>query len=356
MLAFEVNLPSSRYGDPDRRVRFHRALQDAIAALPAVRAAGAVSRLPGTGEYHTWLTRRLDLAPGSRDLVAEQRVIEGAYFQTLGIRLLRGRVFTAADDGGAPRRVVVSQLLARHLFGEENPIGRTLRATGDAPVCEIIGVVADVAVSARGVMRPTVYHAHAQFAANRNWALTQVIAVDRPAPGVLGDLRRVLAAIDPALVLHRPGAAGQELQPLSAIIGGGIASERFALLLMALFALLALVLAAVGVYGVSSYAVSRRTREMGIRMALGAPARAVRALIVRDAGRLAAAGVVVGLAGAFAATSALQSFLFGVSPRDPAVFAAAACTLALVALIASWLPARAATRVDPLRAVQSEGS
>ena len=115
-------------------------------------------------------------------------------------------------------------------------------------------------------------------------------------------------------------------------------------------------LAAVGVYGVSSYAVSRRTREMGIRMALGAPARAVRALIVRDAGRLAAAGVVVGLAGAYAATSALQSFLFGVSPRDPAVFAAAAFTLALVALIASWLPARAATRADPLRAVQSEGA
>jgi putative ABC transport system permease protein len=355
VMTFEVNLPSGRYADPDRRARFHRELQQAIVGLPAVRAAGSVSRLPGTGEYHSWLTRRLDVPAGSRDLVADQRVIEGAYFQALRIPLLRGRAFSATDDAGAPRRVVVSRSLARALFGDEDPIGRTLRATGDAPICEVIGVVGDVAVSARGDTRPTVYHAHQQFAANRNWALTQVIALDRPAPTLLADLRRVLASIDPALVLHRPGAPGQDLLPLSTIIGGGVANERFALLLMASFALLALVLAAVGVYGVSSYAVSQRTREMGIRMALGAPASAVRGLIVRDAGRLAAIGVPFGVAGGFLATGALRSLLFGISPYDPVVFAAAPLTIALVALIASWLPARAATKVDPLRAVQSEG-
>jgi putative ABC transport system permease protein len=355
VMTFEVNLPSARYADPERRARFHRELQQAIVGLPAVRAAGAVSRLPGTGEYHSWLTRRLDVPSGSRDFVADQRVIEGGYFQALRIPLLRGRTFTAADDAGAPRRVVVSLSLARALFGDEDPIGRTLRATGDAPVCEIIGIVGDVAVSARGATRPTVYHAHQQFAANRNWALTQVIALDRPAPTMLNDLRRVLASIDPALVLHRPGAPGQDLLPLSTIIGGGVANERFALLLMATFAVLALVLAAVGVYGVTSYAVSQRTREMGIRMALGAPASAVRALIVRDAGRLAAIGVLFGVAGGFLATGTLRSFLFDVSPQDPVVFAAAALTIALVALLASWLPARAATKVDPLRAVQSDG-
>jgi putative ABC transport system permease protein len=355
VMTFEVNLPSARYADHERRARFHRDLQEGIAALPAVRAVGAVSRLPGTGEYHTWLTRRLDLPSGARDLVADQRVIEGAYFQALRIPLLRGRTFTAADDAGAPRRVVVSLSLARELFGDEDPIGRTLRATGDAPVCEIVGIVGDVAVSARGITRPTVYHAHQQFAANRNWALTQVIALDRPTPTLLNDLRRVLASIDPALVLHRPGAPGQDLVALSTIIGGGVANERFALLLMATFALLALVLAAVGVYGVSSYAVSQRTREMGIRMALGAPASAVRALIVRDTGRLAAIGVLFGVAGGLLATGTLRSFLFDISPQDPVVFAAAVLTIALVALIASWLPARAATKVDPLRAVQSEG-
>ena len=161
VVTFEVNLPSAGYDDPERRARFHRDLQERLAALPFVHTVGAVSRLPVTGQYHTWLTRRLDLPPGARDIGAEQRVVEGAYFQAVRIPLLRGRTFTAADDAGAPRRVVVSQSLARELFGDEDPIGRTLRATGDAPVCEIIGVVGEVAVSPRGVMRPTVYHAEA---------------------------------------------------------------------------------------------------------------------------------------------------------------------------------------------------
>jgi putative ABC transport system permease protein len=155
-------------------------------------------------------------------------------------------------------------------------------------------------------------------------------------------------------VLHRPGAPGEGLQPLADVIGAGIAQERFALLLVGSFALLALGLAAVGVYGVLSYAVSLRRREMGIRMALGAPAGAVRALIVRDGARLTSAGVVLGLGGAAVATSALRSMLFGVSPADPVAYVVAALALALVALAASWLPARAASRVDPLQAVQGD--
>jgi len=355
VVTFEVNLPTARYDDPARRAHFHRDLQERLAALPSVRSVGAVSRLPVTGQYHTWLTRRLDLPPGSRDIGAEQRVVEGAYFQALGIPVLRGRTFTAADDGGAPRRVVVSRSLARELYGDEDPIGRTLRATGDAPVCEIIGVVGDVAVSPRGLVRPTIYHAHQQFASNRNWALTQVVALERPTPTLTADLRRVLAAIDPELVLHRPGGPGEGTQPLADVIGRGIAQERFALLLVVAFAVVALGLAAVGVYGVLSYAVTLRSREMGIRMALGAPAAAVRALIVRDGARLTAAGIALGLAGASVATSALRAMLFGVTPTDPIAFVAAPIALAVVALVASWLPARAATKVNPLEAVQADG-
>ncbi len=171
--------------------------------------------------------------------------------------------------------------------------------------------------------------------------------MDRPLPGLLADVRRELAAIDPALVLHQP-------RMLTEVIGGGIAQERFALLLIGAFAVLALVLAAVGIYGVLSYAVTRRRREMGIRMALGAPARAVWSLVLRDGARLAAIGVVLGLAGAYAATRVLQSLLFGVSATDPIVFGLAAITLATVALVASWIPARAATRVDPLTAVRAD--
>jgi putative ABC transport system permease protein len=199
-----------------------------------------------------------------------------------------------------------------------------------------------------------VYHAHPQMAANRNWALTQVVALERPMPALVNDLRRVLASIDPELVLHRPSAPGEGLQALPDLIGRGIAQERFALLLVVIFAALALALAAIGVYGVLSYAVSLRRREMGIRMALGAPAGAVRALIVRDGVRLIAAGVLLGLTGAWMATSTLRSMLFGVSPTDPIAFAVAPLALGLVALAASWLPARAATKVTPLEAVQGE--
>jgi putative ABC transport system permease protein len=231
------------------------------------------------------------------------------------------------------------------LFGDADPIGKLVDINGDR--AEIIGVVHDVASTARGEIRPTVYHSHWQYAANRNWALKQVIAMDRPLPGLLADVRRELAAIDPALVLHQP-------RMLTEVIGAGIAQERFALLLIGAFALLALVLAAVGIYGVLSYAVTRRRREMGIRMALGAPARAVWSLVLRDGARLAGIGVLLGLMGAYAATRVLQSLLFGVSATDPIVFGSAALALTTVALLASWIPARAATRVDPLTAVRSD--
>jgi len=274
---------------------------------------------------------------------AQQRVIEGPYFDAVGIPLLRGRTFGPEDSAIAPRRVVISQELARQVFPSENPLGKRLRVAGAQP--EIIGVVGDVALDPRASPRPYVYHSHSQFAGDRNWGLTQVVALEGDRPSLLSDARRALAQIDPALVLYEP-------LMLDDVIGVGVAQERFALLLIASFAMLALVLAAVGLYGVLSYSVSRRSREMGIRMALGAPAGAVRSMIVRDGGRLAVIGLVLGLAGAIAATRFLRSLLFEVSVTEPLVFAAAAAVLALVAVMASWIPAHAATKVDPLTAVR----
>jgi putative ABC transport system permease protein len=341
VLTFEVNLPSGRYADPASRARFHRDFENRIARLPGVRAAAAVSRLPVTGTYHRWGTSRLD-TPTRRPVQPQQRVIEGRYFEALGIPILRGRAFDDRDDEKAPRRVVISQQLATQLFGDEDPIGRQLRVAGATP--EIIGVAGDVAITARGDAPPTVYHSHRQFAGDRNWALTQTVAMDRLSPGVLDDIRRQLAAIDPALVLYQP-------RMLADVVGGGTSQERFALRLVAGFALLALVLAAVGVYGVLSYSVARRSREMGIRLALGAPRGAVWLLIVGDGARLAAIGVAAGLAGAVTVTRTLRSLLFEVSATEPAVFATAAVALAAVAIAASWIPARAATRVDPVTTI-----
>jgi hypothetical protein len=288
--------------------------------------------------------RRADLPPDARGVQGQQRVIEGPYFKAVGIPLLRGRTFGPEDDARAPCRVVISQELARQLFPSEDPIGKRLRVAGQQP--EIIGVVGDVALGPRAALRPYVYHSHSQFAADRNWALTQVVALDAdPSSSLLADARRELSLIDPSLVLHEP-------KMLDDVIGAGVAQERFALMLVASFALLALVLAAIGIYGVLSYSVSRRSKEMGIRMALGAPARAVRSMVVRDGGRLAAIGIGLGFVVALAATRALGALLFGVSATEPVVFAAAGAVLAGVAMLASWIPARAATKADPLQAVR----
>jgi len=344
VLTFSVHLPMRRYGDAQQRARFHRDFQARLEKLPGVRAAAAISRLPVTGTYHSWGSRRADLPPEARGVQAQQRVVEGPYFKAVGIPLLRGRTFGPEDDAKAPRRVVISQELARQLFPSDDPIGKRLRVAGGEP--EIIGVAGDVALGARVALRPYVYHSHSQFAGDRNWALTQVVALDtEPSPSVLAEAKRELAQIDPALVLYEP-------KMLDDVIGAGVAQERFALLLVASFALLALVLAAVGIYGVLSYSVSRRSREMGIRMALGAPAASVRTLIVRDGGRLAALGIVLGCAGAYAATRVLRSMLFEVSATEPLVFVSAAAVLGLVAMAASWIPARAATKADPLQAVR----
>ena len=274
---------------------------------------------------------------------AQERVIEGPYFDAVGIPLLQGRTFSADDDTRALRRVVISRELARQVFPSENPVGQRLHVA--AAQAEIIGVAADVALGPRSSPRPYVYHSHSQFAGDRNWALTQVVAVDGDRPALLSDARRELAQIDPALVLYEP-------RLLEDVIGAGVAQERFALLLVASFAALALVLAAVGIYGVLSYSVSRRRREMGIRMALGAPAGAIRSMIVRDGGRLVISGVALGLVGAFAATRFLRSLLFAVSTTEPLVFAAAAAVIVGTAMLASWIPARAATNADPLEIVR----
>jgi predicted permease len=343
VLTFEVHLPEGRYAEPERRAVFHVELERRLAAIPGVRASGAVSRLPVTGPYHSWGTRRLDV-PG-RSPGAQQRAIEGEYFKAMGIPLVSGRVFGPEDDAKAPRRVIVSRALVKNVFGAEDPLGKRL-LINDEPV-EIIGIVGDVPVTARGGALPIVYHSHTQFAGNRNWALIQVVAVERPVPTLLADVRRELAAIDPALVLYQP-------RMLTDVIGRGVAQERFALMVIGAYALLALALAAVGIYGVLSYAVSRRRRELGIRLALGAQTSSIRALVVRDGGTLAVAGVAIGLIGAFFFTRTLGSMLFEVRATEPAVFAAAAAAILVVALAASWIPARTATKVDALHALRSD--
>ncbi len=349
VLTFEVNLPSSRYSEPESRARFHQELQRRLSASSGVRAVGAVSKLPVTGHYHSWGTRRAlsdsVVEAESPMAAANQRVVEGDYFTALSIPVLRGRVFGPQDRADAPRVAVVGQALAHELFPGQDPIGRWIRTTNNYR--RIIGVVADVPLTARGEVVGIVYHSHTQFASDRNWALSYVAAIDHVRPEFYDAARRELASIDPALVLYQP-------RPLADVIGAGVAQERFAMLLLGSFAAIAVLLAAVGIYGVLAYTVSRRRPEIGIRMALGASVGSVERMVVGQGARLAALGIAIGIVGALLLTRALQALVFEVSVNDPWIFVACAAALATIALAASAIPAFAATRVSPTEIMRQE--
>jgi predicted permease len=349
-LTFEVNLPTVRY-DATRRADFQEALADRLEAIPGVKAAGGTSRLPATGNFHPWNThlRSGPLAgtPVDRRLFAlQQRIVSGRSFEALGIPVLAGRTFDARDDAGAPGRAVVSANFARAGFPGmpvDAVIGQRIAAGGRE--YDVIGVVGDVALDVYGTPTMVVYRAHRQYADNRNWALTQVVTVERDIDALLEAVRAVVRALDPELVVHRPVA-------MTDIVGRGAGRERFALVLMGAFALVALVLAVLGLYGVLAYSVSQRTTEIGIRLALGATAAHVRRLVLGQATHVVGLGIVVGLAGAALLGRWLASLTFEIAPSDPRILLASASVLALVALCAAWLPAQRAARTEPRTAIQ----
>lgn len=350
VLTFELNLPTSRY-DGARRASFQEELAAGLETIPGVSAAGGISRLPATGSYHPWNTQirtgPLAGTPLDRSRFAmQQRVVSGDLFAAFGVAVLAGRSLDARDDANAPGRAVVSANFARVAFPgmpHESVLGQRIAAGGRE--LEIVGVVGDVALDVYGAPTMAVYHAHRQFAGNRNWALTQVVAAERSPQELLSAVRREVARLDPELVVHRPATMAE-------VVDRGTSRERFALVLMGAFALIALALAALGIYGVLAYAVRQRSTEIGIRIALGATAGQVRALVFRQAAAVVSLGVAAGFAGALALGRWLEALAFGIAPSDPRILMASAVVLALVALVAAWLPAQRATRVEPRTAMQ----
>ncbi|HEY2376109.1 MAG TPA: ABC transporter permease [Gemmatimonadaceae bacterium] len=340
VLTFEAHLPGSRY-DSTARAAFYDDLAAAIEREPGVRAAGGTSRLPATGSYNSWGTRPLSgpLVNTKIDHSSlEQRVISGDYFAALGVPRLAGRLFEAGDDAHAPPRVVISKSAAQLLFPGVDPIGQQLRTGGIT--WTVIGVVADVALDIEGHVEPTLYHAHRQFAGDRNWALTQVVSTMGNVDAVAASSRRVVSGIDPLLVMYHPA-------PLDDVLGRGNATRTFTLRLLLAFAGVAIALALLGLYGVLAYAVRLRAREFGIRMALGASPSAIRSMVLRQGLIVTSSGLAAGVIGAAALSRVMTSLLFHVKPMEPAVLVVTALVMWGVGVLAAYVPARQATAADP---------
>ena len=347
VFTFEVHLPTSRYPDGEARRAVQDQLHQRIASLPGVEAAGATSWLPVNGTYHSWGVRYLP--PGESETEGGAwyqtniRVVNGDYFEAMGIDVLRGPSLNVLEPDGE-NVVWISEALAE-VFGDRDPIGEIV-SVGNADR-RVLGIVEDVPLDTRGDMARKIYIPHAQFAGNRNWALIHTVATRSDFSALREDVRRVLAEIDPQLVLYQP-------KPYTDVLAAGRARDRFATVLMGAFAALSLILTLVGTYGVLSHAVAGRRREIGIRMALGADGSSVRGMVMKYAAALAVPGVIVGVVGAWYGSRWVESLLFEVDGLDPLVYATTVSLVLGACLIAGFIPARRATRVDPARTLTEE--
>jgi putative ABC transport system permease protein len=352
VLAFGLALPEARYAEEHRVRAFHADLLERLESIPGVGGAGSVLVLPlsGTSVSLGFAVAGRDPLPAGQRQTMQMRIASEGYFPAVGIPLVRGRSFTAQDREGSPPVVVLNEAAVRRFFPGEEPLGQRILlgwVRDSVPIGgEVVGIVGDVRHFGPGEEPPPeIYLPLSQVP---NPAMNVVVRTTAADPLALaGAIRAELRALDPELA---PG----EIRPLDRVVSERVAQPRLYALLLSLFAAVALVLAAVGIFGVMSYSVAQRTREIGIRMALGAAAPAVQRLVVGRALLLTLAGLGLGTLGALALTRLLEGQLYGVAAADPATFLAAAALLAGVALLAGYLPARRATRVDPLVALRSE--
>ena len=350
ILTFSVLIPGARYREPVQRTQFFRTALERIEQLPGVESASAVSFLPFNGMSagtDVTIAGRPPMKPGE-ELVATIRTVMPGYFDTLGIPLKRGRVFIAADNTlDSPYRFVVNEAFVQKYMAAEEPVGQQISVAMDRthPFGEIIGVVGNVKEGALDKEpTPTVYYIHAHL------IYTGMVFVVRTKndPLLLADpVRQVIHGIDAA----QPVA---QMRTMDDIVQETFARQKFSALLLGGFSLVSLLLAAVGIYGVLAYSVMERTREIGVRVALGAQPGRILAMVLGSGMRVVLAGVAVGLAGAMALTGLLKSLLFGVKAHDTVTFAAVVLVLIVVALVAAYLPARRAASLAPLNALRAE--
>ena len=349
VLAMDIPLSRTKYSKPEQQAAAFQQLLERMKSVPGVRDVSLVSNVPLTDfdvELSFNIEGRPPYKPG-QELVADYTVASSDYFRSLSIPLVRGRVFTDADTKGSPEVLVVSDAFVRRYFPGEEPIGRRLVFDGpDATPREIVGVVGDVRRNGLDLdVQPEMYVSYLQRPDRR---LNVILRTDLPDPSqLIQPARAEVKAFDSNQIIWRT-------QTLNQLLSTSVAPRRFNMLLLGIFAAVALVLAAVGLYGVMSYSVSWRTHEIGIRMALGARRADVLRLVVRQGMTMTLIGLAIGLVGAILLSRVLAQLLYGVSPTDPVTFIGVSSVLMAVALIACLVPARRATRVDPIVALRTE--
>ena len=351
ILRFKLNLPSTRYTELDQITTFYRTLEERIWTLPGVEAAGSVWGPPlgrGNASGTVLVGGRPEPTP-AEETEASVHPIGPGWMETMRIPVIRGRGLTEADDHAAELVAVINEAFERQNFPGEDPIGQDVRVTVGlgfgSPTWRIVGVVGDV--RSRGLERETdaqIYMPHGQYGP-RDMAIT--VRGIPGAPSLLPILREEVRALDGSLPLY-------EVETVEEALQRHVAPTRFYMILVGLFAGLAAVLAAVGLYGVVAYSVSRRTREIGLRVALGARRDGIIRLVVGKGMRPALVGLAVGLGTALSGGRVMEALLFGVQPRDPVILGGTALLLTVVTLAAAILPAYRASRVDPVKALRAE--
>src|SRR6185312_1619470 len=349
VLTMNLVLPGAKYKEEQQSGAFYQDLVRRVKELPGIQSVGAVNYLPlgGANSSDSYLVEGLPEPQPGQEIDGRYRVCTPDYFQTMKIPILRGRAFTEQDKAGSTPVVIVNEALARKHWPGGDAIGKRIRFYGPPDRIqwmEIVGVVRDVKHELNLEVTPEYYLPHAQD----SWNSMVLVARTNVEPGsVSGQIRQQVSAMDkdqPVFDVHTM----QEVRSMS------VTMYTFSSVTLGIFAVIALLLAAIGIYGVMAFAVTQRTQEIGIRMALGARATDVLKLVVKHGMMLAGIGVLVGIGGAWILTRFMEGILFGVKPTDVLTFSAVSACLLFAALLACYIPARRATKVDPLVALRHE--
>jgi putative ABC transport system permease protein len=352
-LTMRMQLSGEKYGDPAKRRAFYDQMLQQAQSIPGVQSAGVITQLPLTtqGLSFSFSLEGQQPLPAANLPQAAFRVISQDYFRAMGIPLLGGRSFTPQDTADAQAVVVINRTMAERFWPDQEALGKRFKigsSDNQNPLMVVVGVVGDVRQSSLDqVLKPEMYVTHLQD--RRFFAIPRDLVVRTVGDplAMAATVRAEIWKLDKDLPLFR-------VRTMEQILSASVAGQRFNMLLLMVFAALALLLAAVGIYGLMSYATAQRTREIGVRLALGARASDVLRLVMKQGLILTVSGVAVGLAGAFALTRVMTGMLFGVSATDPTTFTLIAALLTLVALVACWIPARRAAKVDPMVALRVE--